>query len=207
MAAKTTVPVAQTDPAKPARLMSLDALRGFDMFWIVGADSLVKGLENISTSTAGKSKALQGGLMQTLATQLKHVDWEGFHFEDLIFPLFIFMAGVSLVFSLEQTIEQQGRRAAVMRIFTRAISLYLLGVYCYGGFATFNHIRLLGVLQRIAICYMGAGLIFIYCGKWGRIAWCLALLGGYWALMTFVPVPGGTAGDFREGYNLANWID
>jgi len=90
MAANTIASVGKSDPAKPVRLMSLDALRGFNMFWIVGADSLVKGLENISTSKTG--------LLQGLADQLSHAKWEGFHFEDLIFPMFVFMVGVSLVF-------------------------------------------------------------------------------------------------------------
>jgi predicted acyltransferase len=83
-----------------------------------------------------------------------------------------------------------------------------LGIFTYGGFSgTFAHIRLLGVLQRIALAYLFAGLIFVFFGLRGRIAWCLGLLVGYWAIMTFVPAPGGTAGDFAEGTNLANWID
>ncbi len=63
------------------------------------------------------------------------------------------------------------------------------------------------MLQRIAICYLFAGLIFCFFGQRGRILWCIGLLGGYWLIMTFVPVPGGTAGDFGEGKNLANWVD
>ena len=93
-------------PLKPGRLMSLDALRGFDMFWIIGADALVQGLRKLSDNR----------VTSTLAEQLEHVDWEGFHFEDLIFPMFVFIVGVSLVFSLSRTIEEHGRRAAVGRI-------------------------------------------------------------------------------------------
>jgi predicted acyltransferase len=63
------------------------------------------------------------------------------------------------------------------------------------------------VLQRIAICYLFAGLIFCYFGKRGCLIWCVALLVGYWAVMTFVPAPGETAGDTAEGHNLANWVD
>ena len=78
----------------------------------------------------------------------------------------------------------------------------------YGGFSgSFHHIRLLGVLQRIALAYLFAGLIFVFFGLRGRIAWCVGLLLGYWAIMAFVPVPDGAAGDFAEGKNLANWID
>jgi predicted acyltransferase len=105
-------------------------------------------------------------------------------------------------------IEEHGRRTALTRIFRRAVLLYLLGVFYYGGFSTpFEKIRLLGVLQRIAICYFFAALIYCYCGTRGRLLWCVGLLVGYWLLMAFVPVPGGVAGDFSEGHNLANWVD
>jgi predicted acyltransferase len=181
-----------------ARLMSLDALRGFDMFWIVGADALVEGLRKVSDT----------GPISSLARQLEHVDWQGFHFEDLIFPMFVFIVGVSLVFSLTRALEEGGRAGAVWRILRRAVLLYVLGIITYGGFSTtFHEIRLLGVLQRIALAYLFAGLIFCYFGTKGRIAWCVGLLVGYWVIMTFVPVPGGTAGNFAAGQNLTNWID
>ena len=186
-------------PAPPSqRLMSLDALRGFDMFWIIGAEGLVEGLRKITDS----------GPIRLLADQLEHKSWEGFHFEDLIFPMFVFIVGVSLVFSLSKTIEQSGRTAAVVRIIRRAALLYLLGLFYYGGFATpFERIRLLGVLQRIAICYLFASLLFCYL-KPKALAWvCAGILIGYWALMTFVPVPDFGAGNFGEGKNLANYID
>jgi len=198
LASKAPAGGLQQPAAKASRLMSLDALRGFDMFWIVGADALVEALRKVSDA----------GLVRGLSTQLDHVGWHGFHFEDLIFPMFVFMVGVSLVFSLSRALEQGGRRAAVWRIARRAVLLYLLGVFYYGGFATpFEQIRLLGVLQRIALAYLFAGLIFCYFGTRGRIFWCVGLLLGYWLVMTFVPVPGGTAGNFAEGQNLANWVD
>ncbi len=184
--------------AKPARLLSLDALRGFNMLWIVGAGELVAGLRKVSD---------QPGIA-AWARQLEHVEWAGFHLEDLIFPMFVFIVGVSLVFSLSRAIEQQGRRAAMWRIARRAVLLYALGIFYYGGFSSsFADIRLLGVLQRIAICYLCAGLIFCCWGWRGRLVWCVCLLVGYWLVMSFVPVPGGTAGDFSEGRNLANWVD
>ncbi len=190
---------AQPDPAKSPRLMSLDALRGFDMFCIVGLDALVEGLRKASGDA---------GPIRAIAHQLEHVEWAGFHFEDLIFPMFVFIVGVSLVFSTARTIEREGRGRATAKIIRRALLLYALGIFYYGGFATpFEKIRLLGVLQRIAICYLAAALIYTYCGNLGRLIWCVGLLVGYWLLMTFMPVPGGTAGDFAEGQNLANWVD
>jgi predicted acyltransferase len=184
--------------AKPGRLMSLDALRGFDMFWIVGADALVEGLRKVGG----------GGFLQGVARQLEHVEWAGFHFEDLIFPLFVFMVGVSLVFSLDRTLRQTGRQPAVLHILRRAALLYLLGIFYYGGFGTaFHEIRLLGVLQRIALAYLFAGLTYCFLGWRGRVGVCAGLLLGYWALLTFVPVPGIGAGHFEAGRNLTNWVD
>ena len=186
-----------TNPAQQ-RLMSLDALRGFDMFWIVGAEELIRGLQKFSG----------GGLIGLIAEQLHHKAWAGFHFEDLIFPLFVFIAGVSLVFSLEKTLRQADRRTATVRILRRSALLYFLGILYYGGFSTpFEQIRLLGVLQRIALCYLFAGLLFCYLKPKALIATWAGLLLGYWALMSLVPVPGHGAGNFAEGANLANYVD
>ena len=220
---------AESQPARPEpgqRLMSLDALRGFDMFWIIGADSLVYALNKMSRSKP----------TEFLAAQLDHADWQGFHFYDLIFPLFVFIAGVSLVFSLGRTIDQAGRAAAVKRIVRRSILLFLLGIFYSGGLSNrWPDIRLMGVLNRIALAYLFAGIFFCFVRKRGLIAICAGLLVGYWALMTFVPFPdvrptpgAGTIskedgfrrvsqlnldstnrirGVFLKGVNLANYLD
>lgn len=180
------------------RLLSLDALRGFDMFWIVGAEDIVHALRKLSDS----------GPVRLLAEQMDHKAWAGFAFYDLIFPMFVFIVGVSLVFSLGRLVEREGRAEAMWRIGRRALLLYIIGIFYYGGFsASFERIRLLGVLQRIALCYLFAGLAFVYLKPRGLLALLVGVLGGYWALMTFVPVPGIGAGNFAEGQNLANWID
>ena len=187
----------RTAPAAP-RLLSLDALRGFDMFWIVGAEELVRGLEKITES----------GPIGLVAEQLRHKAWAGFHFEDLIFPLFVFIVGVSLVFSLTKTLERSGRREAIVRILRRSVLLYLLGILYYGGFSTpFEKIRLLGVLQRLALCYLFASLLFVYLKPKALVGVCVGILIGYWALLSFVPVPGHGAGNFAEGANLTNYVD
>jgi len=186
-----------TVPAMP-RLRSLDALRGFDMFWIVGAEELVRGLQKITES----------GPIGLLADQLRHKAWAGFHFEDLIFPLFVFIVGVSLVFSLTKTLERFGRREAILRVLRRSVLLYLLGILYYGGFSTsFEKIRLLGVLQRLALCYLFASLLFVYLKPKALAGVCAGLLFGYWALLSFVPVPGHGVGNFAESANLANYVD
>lgn len=185
-------------PATAQRLVSLDALRGFDMFWILGMEEVA----------AAVGKASDAGWAQTMANQLSHVPWEGFHFLDLIFPMFVFIAGVSSVFSLEKSLSVRGRAATFQKLLVRALLLYALGLWCYGGISKgIEGIRWLGVLQRIAIASFAAGAAYLFLGNRARWALCGGLLIGYWALMTFVSVPGGSAGDFAEGKNLANWLD
>jgi predicted acyltransferase len=195
-------PATSSQPGSAAggsqRLMSLDALRGFDMFWIVGAEELVHALDKVSHS----------GLTGFLSGQLSHKPWAGVAFYDLIFPLFVFIVGVSLVFSLTRSLERVGQAATCQKVLQRAVLLYLIGICYYGGFADgVAKIRLLGVLQRIAICYLVAGLLFATLRLRGLIIAGCALLVGYWALLTFVPVPGAGAGHFEEGTNLANYVD
>lgn len=181
-----------------SRLMSVDALRGFDMFWIIGAAGLARGLKDISDT----------GPVKFLHDQLGHVEWEGFVFYDLIFPLFVFLVGMSAVFSLSGILERSGPATAYKRIVRRFLILYLLGIIYYGGFSKgWGDIRLLGVLQRLALCYLFVGLIFCRFNLYGMVVICAGLLAGYWALMTYVPVPGVGAGCFEPGRNLANYID
>jgi predicted acyltransferase len=185
-------------PSAPSRLLSLDALRGFDMFWIIGAEDIVHALRKVS----------QRGPINFLSDQLQHKPWEGLAFYDLIFPLFIYIVGVSLVFSLSRSLRTAGRAATVRRILKRSVLLLLIGVAYYGGLNQgVEGIRLMGVLQRIALCYLFASLIFCFAKLRGMIAICAALLVGYWMLLTFVPVPGHGAGSFAEGANLANYLD
>jgi predicted acyltransferase len=222
-------------PAAAQRLMSLDALRGFDMFWIIGAEELVSALEKMAHPD-GASKGFS--LLGLIATQLDHCAWEGFHFEDLIFPLFVFMSGVSIVFSLGKTIRTEGRATAVKRVIRRGVLLFLLALFYSGGFSkNWPDIRLLGVLNRIAICYVCAGLAFCFFDVRKMIALAVTLLVGYWALMTFVPIRNiqlddtalaqlakergvpkdakalfysttdRVTGHFEHGFNLANHLD
>jgi len=189
---------ATTVPSASQRLLSLDALRGFDMFWIVGAEDIVHALSKIS----------QRGPIKFLSSQLEHKAWEGVAFYDLIFPLFVYIVGVSIVFSLSRSLRKAGRAATLRRVLKRTVLLLLIGIFYYGGIsAGLDQVRLLGVLQRIALCYLFASLIFSVAKPKAMVAVCVTLLVGYWALMTFVPVPGHGAGDFAEGANLANYVD
>ncbi|MDR3378736.1 MAG: heparan-alpha-glucosaminide N-acetyltransferase domain-containing protein, partial [Verrucomicrobiae bacterium] len=175
MAANTPTPAADS-----SRLVSLDALRGFDMFWILGADSLVYALHEMSDNPVTKF----------FATQLDHAEWAGFHFYDLIFPMFVFIMGVSTVFSLSRIIEREGRAAAVKRVLIRGALLFIVALIYSGGFTNpWPDMRLMGVLNRIALCYTFGGLLFIFANLRVMVGAAVTLLLGYWALLALVPFP------------------
>jgi len=186
------------------RVVSVDALRGFNFIWILGGDGAIWALADMTHGKGGIVAAIGG----FLGGQLHHVAWEGFTFYDFVFPLFIFITGVSIVLALPRLVEHEGRLHAHLHVLRRALVLYALGLIYYGGFKHgWGDVRLLGVLQRIAICYLFASVMFLNFSLRGLVAAFVALMVGYWALMTFVPVPGIGAGNFAPDQNLANWID
>jgi predicted acyltransferase len=190
--------------AAPGRVASVDALRGFCMICILGSDNLAKALREMLSDKG----VFFSTLGEFIGGQFEHAEWEGFRFYDLVFPMFIFVTGVAIVFSLSRLVEREGKPVAHRRVLRRSLLLFLLGVICYGGVSqTFGDVRLGGVLQRIALCYLFASLLFLNFPLRGLIVACACLLLGYWALLAFVPVPGIGAGSYAENANLANWID
>lgn len=190
--------------AQTHRLVSVDALRGFTMFWIIGGDGAVGSLEQMLRDKGPVLHAIGG----FLGLQFTHVKWEGLQFYDFIFPLFIFVSGVSVVLSLPNLVEREGRSKAHLRVLRRTVLLFGLGLVANGGVSnSWPDIRLLGALQRIALCYLSASLLFLNVNWRGLLAAFVAITVGYWALMTFVPVPGIGAGSFAVDANLADWLD
>lgn len=178
------------------------------MFFIVGMEEVFEALSKMFP------------MSPNLNDRLQHAPWAGFHFYDLIFPLFAFIIGASLVFSLSKSVTTEGKGATTRKVLKRSLILFILGVLYYEGIHDgIQHIRLLGVLQRLALCYCGAGLAFVWLAPGDEhrggntapyvrlIALTVSLLVGYWAMLTFIPVPGFGAGDFAEGHNLTNWLD
>jgi predicted acyltransferase len=200
-------PFPEREPAPAPRLLSLDALRGFDMAFIVGLGGLFAALASLFKPPADQAAAHPNWAMD-FAGQFEHVDWLGFHFEDLIFPLFVFIAGVSLTFSLARGVEQHGRDRTSWRLFRRCFVLFLLGVIYNGGFKAgwdpegLEKVRWLGVLQRIALATLFAGLLHIWLRPHWLVLIFLGLLGGYWALFAY-----WGNGDYREGTNIVNMFD
>jgi len=186
------------------RIVSIDTLRGFSIFWIIGGDGAVLAIDRM-LNNKGPTLGAIGGFLRT---QMSHVPWEGLSFYDFVFPLFLFVTGVSIVLALPRLVESEGNAQAHLRVLRRALILYGLGLIFYGGISQhWSDVRFVGILQRIAICYLFASLLFLNLDWRGLIVALVGLLGGYWALMTFVPVPGIGAGSFAPDANLADWID
>jgi predicted acyltransferase len=198
----SAVSIEPTEPFSD-RLLSIDALRGFDMFWIMGAEDIVREFARWG-NWPGK---------EWIEEQLDHVPWDGFHFYDLIFPLFLFLVGAVLPFSLGKLRERGAPTSALYwRIFRRTLLLLVLGVFYnnYGHVAQLNdfrELRLVGVLQRIGLCYFFAALIEMNTRARGQVFVTAALLLGYWALLGYVPAPGGAAGDYTKLGNLPGYVD
>ncbi len=194
------------DDSKPAqpeqvnqRLMSLDALRGFDMFWIMGGESIAH----------AAAKLTGWAWLVWLSGQLEHPEWHGFAFYDLIFPLFLFMAGVSMPFSFEKRLARGDSKQALYRhVIIRGLLLVLLGMI-YNGLLKFDwpNTRLPSVLGRIGLAYLFAGLIVLNTGVRAQLLWIAGILVGYWAALKFIPVPGFGAGDLSPGHTLTDYID
>lgn len=193
-------PIIEEAPAKPPRLVSIDALRGFDMFWIIGGDALTRALcAWWDTPTSAR-----------IGEQFEHVEWEGFRFYDLIFPLFLFVVGVVIPFSLKkyQTGEHP-RSLALRRTIRRVILLFVLA-FLYNGIQKFDfaNLRYAGVLQRITICYGIAAIFYLFTRVRGQAIAIVAILLGYWALFAFVPSPETQkAGDYSKETNISGYVD
>ena len=183
------------------RLLSLDALRGFDMLFIMGLAAVVTGLCGV----------LGFGKGCWLVQQMAHAQWHGFTQHDTIFPLFLFIAGISFPYSLaKQRARGWGAARICRKIVWRALALVLLGMVYNGLFSLgFGQVRWASVLGRIGIAWMCAAFLFLAVPWRGRVAIAVALLVGYWALMRHVPVPGAPVGadPWSAEWNLSAYID
>jgi predicted acyltransferase len=165
------------------RLLSLDALRGFDMFWITGGGYLVAVLAKYSGT----------GWLNVLAEQMEHVPWNGFHFEDLIFPLFMFISGVAIPFALVSKLEKKvPKNELAKKAFKRAITLVILGLVYNGVFTNgFDNPRFASVLGQIGLAYFFAAMIVIYTKSFKQtLYWLGGILIGIGILQLLIPVPG-----------------
>lgn len=183
------------------RLQSLDALRGFDMLFIMGGDALFICL----------GAMLPGTVFEWWGREMSHVAWHGFSFEDLIFPLFLFLAGVSFPFSLAKQRGQGHNDIAVsLRVLRRGFLLILLGVV-YNGLLQFDfeNLRFASVLGRIGSAWLFAALLYVWAGRKVCVCFSVAILLGYWALLAFIVAPDAADGvsSFSFEGNIVSYID
>ncbi len=184
----------------PTRLNSLDALRGFDMVWIMGLEPVIKEL----------AKATRWPFLEAMAVQLDHPAWNGFHFYDLIFPLFLFMAGVSTPFSVGRALEKgTPRNKLLLRVIKRGLILVLFGVIYNNGLniKPIAEIRFASVLGRIGLAYMFANIIYLYAAEKWQIFWFWFFIIAYWLILKFASAPGFAAGDLTMAGNFASYVD
>jgi predicted acyltransferase len=182
------------------RLQSLDALRGFDMFWIMGGGGIFIALAKLTGSS----------VLEWWAGQLEHVKWHGFHFYDMIFPLFLFIAGISFPFSVNKRLSlNESKKTIYKHIITRGLVLVLLGIL-YNNQLRFNfaELRYGSVLGRIGLAWMFAAIIFMNTKSTGRIIWFWAIVTGYWLLLLLFPAHDlGSTDIFSQEGNLTSHID
>jgi predicted acyltransferase len=182
------------------RLHSLDALRGFDMFWITGGGYLITVLAQYT----------HVGWLKALAEQMEHVDWAGFHFEDLIFPLFMFISGVAIPFAIISKKEKNvPKKELARKVVKRGLTLVVLGWIYNGVFSNgFENPRFASVLGQIGLAYLFASLIVIYSSSFkSRLYWLGSILVGYGIIQLLIPVPGIGAGVLTPEGCINGYID
>jgi predicted acyltransferase len=182
------------------RLHSLDALRGFDMFWIIGGGELFQALARCFPAPA----------LQKAAEQMEHVPWAGFHFYDLIFPLFMFISGATIPIALLSRLEKgTTKRELILKSARRMIILVILGILFNGTLRDgFSNARYASVLGQIGIAYFMASLILIHTRSFKtRLLWLFGILAGYAALQLWMPVPGSGAGELTPEGCINSFID
>lgn len=180
------------------RILSVDVLRGFDMFWIIGGEHFFSALFVL----------LGGPFEKYLDPQMHHTKWIGFTFYDFIFPLFVFIVGMSVVFSLKKFKDKNDFEGAYKRIIKRFVILFVLGLIYNGGLRHgLSEMRTFGVLQRLALTYLFAGVFYLHFNLKTLVGIFVGILITYWALLTFVPSPITGTTTLEYGKNLVNWFD
>ena len=184
------------------RVISIDALRGFDMFLIAGGFQIFSGL----------FKGINSAFLNThFKPQLEHVNWQGFSFCDLIMPLFLFIVGAAMPYSFDKRLKGgQGKARIYLHVVMRVVILWVLGAMVQGNLLQYDLSKLQlysNTLQSIAAGYLFSAIIMLNLPFIGQFAATVLLLLGYWAVLAFVTVPGHPAGTLTPHINPAIYID
>jgi predicted acyltransferase len=190
-----------TSATQPARLLSLDGLRGFDMLWIIGGQFIIRGL----------AKVWPGTVSSAVSAQFEHVPWVGLHCFDVIWTLFMFMVGVSLSFSIAKRKRMnESPRSIYSHAVKRAVILFILGMIAQGNLLEFNLATLhpfYSVLHGIAAGYLIATVVTMNFKAKGQAITTAIFLVSYWILLLTIPVPGVGRGLLTPTGNAATYID
>lgn len=193
-------PSASEKPTSPTRLHSLDALRGFDMLWIIGLDLLIKTIAGLTESPC----------LDWWAGQMRHAAWEGLHIYDLIFPIFVFISGVAIPYAMRaKQARNVSRKSLTLHTLRRTALLILLGVV-YNGLLNFEWatLRYASVLGTIGIAYAIAALVFLYTNSFkARAGWASSILIVVAALQLLYPVPEHGSATLTQHGIFNAWFD
>ncbi len=183
------------------RLLSIDALRGFAMFWIIGGRELALAL----------CACLFPWWVDALETQVTHPRWQGFVAWDLVMPVFLFLVGTSMPFAMAKRAERGGSlRPVYWRIARRVAVLWFLGILAQGCLLKYQWEGMelySNTLQAIAVGYLVTSMAIIHLSLIGQIGLLAALVVGYWGLLVFVPFAGHPAGTLEQTANFARYVD
>ena len=182
------------------RLESLDALRGFDLFFLVALGPLMHSL----------ARTANVEWLNESMWVFSHVSWEGFSPWDLIMPLFLFMSGISMPFSLSRYKSISDKRPLLRRLAKRILLLWIFGMMCQGNLLALDHNTIYlysNTLQAIATGYLITALLFLFTSRRTQIITAVVLLLVYWTAMQFITVDGYGGGNYTPQGNLAEWID
>ena len=183
------------------RVISVDALRGFDMFWIFGGEGIFMGLD----------KVFHNKITGFINEQLNHVEWFGFHFYDIIMPLFLFMVGISMVYSYRKRLSNDKSEISLWKhTIKRFFILWFLGLIVQGNLFTYDITKFhlyANTLQAIAAGYLIATIIILYLPVMHQITATIGLMLLYWAIMALIPIGGNTLGAYTPDLNVAQFVD
>ena len=185
---------------QPQRLESLDVLRGFDLFMLVGLETAIHQL----------ASALDTPSFHSFMWCFTHVDWEGFSPWDLVMPLFMFMSGITIPFALSRYKHTNNQTSVYRRILKRVILLWIFGMMCQGNLLGLDPNRIYfysNTLQAIAMGYLIASLLYLHTRIRTQIIVAAGLLLGFWGAMEWITVQGYGGGNYTPDGNLAEWID
>ena len=182
------------------RLESLDILRGFDLFLLVGMETIMHQL----------SSAIDIPAFHSFMWCFTHVDWEGFSSWDLVMPLFMFMSGITIPFALSRYKDAKDKTLVYKRILKRVVLLWIFGMMCQGNLLSLNPDRIYfysNTLQSIATGYLISALLFLHTRIKTQIIIAIITLLGFWEAMELVTINGYGGGNYTPDGNLAEWID